>query len=226
MYSYSIILLASIFFPLILSFEGKVRYVRRWKRILIASAIVAVPYLVWDAIFTANGIWGFNESFTLGINIFHLPVEEILFFIAIPFSLFIFWEIDKKYKLYKFFSNYRFFYAVTQAIAVLMLIFYYEKTYTLVVMLATLVATKLVNKRKSRFKRRLLFVFFVSIIPFFIVNGLLTSLPVVWYNVTAKSNIMIWTIPLEDLFYSYSLLAFNAIAYVRVRKMLKNRKKM
>jgi hypothetical protein len=47
-------------------------------------------------------------------------------------------------------------------------------------------------------------------VPFFIVNGVLTGMftpePVVWYS---ESHIVGWrivTIPMEDLFYNYSLL--------------------
>ena len=43
-------------------------------------------------------------------------------------------------------------------------------------------------------------------IPFLIVNGLLTSIPVVLYNDAENLGIRIYTIPVEDVFYGYALL--------------------
>ena len=56
---------------------------------------------------------------------------------------------------------------------------------------------------------------FISIMfmPFLMVNYFLTSLPVVTYNPEAFSNIRITTIPLEDFFYSFSMLSFNLLVY-------------
>jgi lycopene cyclase domain-containing protein len=53
----------------------------------------------------------------------------------------------------------------------------------------------------------------ITYIPFFIVNFLLTSPPIVWYNPEAIWGIRLTTIPLEDFFYSFSLLSFYLIAY-------------
>jgi lycopene cyclase domain-containing protein len=52
--------------------------------------------------------------------------------------------------------------------------------------------------------------FLVCLLPFLIVNGLLTgaatTLPVVWYNPGEFSGWRIITIPVEDLFYNFDLL--------------------
>jgi lycopene cyclase domain-containing protein len=52
--------------------------------------------------------------------------------------------------------------------------------------------------------------FLVCLLPFLIVNGLLTgaatTLPVVWYNPAEFSGWRIITIPVEDLFYNFDLL--------------------
>jgi lycopene cyclase domain-containing protein len=52
--------------------------------------------------------------------------------------------------------------------------------------------------------------YLISILPFLIVNGILTGMftpsPIVWYN---ESHIIGWrivTIPIEDLFYCFSML--------------------
>ena len=60
----------------------------------------------------------------------------------------------------------------------------------------------------------------ISYLPFIIVNYFLTSLPVVEYNHKAIWGIRIMTIPMEDFFYSYSLISFWLLVYLMFQKFL------
>ncbi len=46
-----------------------------------------------------------------------------------------------------------------------------------------------------------------------VVNGILTSFPVVSYNPAEFSNLRLYTIPLEDFIYYFLLLAMNIFIY-------------
>ena len=54
-------------------------------------------YLVWDYVFTIKNVWSFNEDYILGIKFFELPLEEILFFITVPFACIFIYECLKCY---------------------------------------------------------------------------------------------------------------------------------
>ena len=60
--------------------------------------------------------------------------------------------------------------------------------------------------------------FFICLLPFLIMNGYLTSLPIVIYNDEFNSGIRIGTIPLEDSFYCLLLLLMNITLYEFLKK--------
>lgn len=58
-----------------------------WKTFLLTDSIVLVVYLSWDYWAIAKRNWYFDSNQVLGTFILgKLPVEEILFFIVVPFT--------------------------------------------------------------------------------------------------------------------------------------------
>ncbi len=63
--------------------------------------------------------------------------------------------------------------------------------------------------------------YMVILIPFAIVNGILTGSfidePIVWYNNSENVHIRFFTIPVEDFGYAFSMLLFSVILIERFK---------
>ena len=209
--------------PLILSFDKKVHFYKRWKYYFPALFLVALIFIVWDIYFTKIGIWGFNPTYLSGINIFNLPIEEILFFFTIPYACTFIYDSFKMH-----FPNIKFKYfgVVVYSIITLAITYFsfvhagkFYSTSTAIIVLITLFYLFL---KRPIYLNRLAFTYLISLAPFLLVNGILTGswIPeeVVWYNAQEFSGIRIGTIPFEDFFYGFALIALNIIFYESFQK--------
>ena len=78
-YYYKILFL-SIIIPLIFSFHPKVNFNKKFSILIKSIPLSSIPFIIWDILFTSMEIWGFNSKYVSKLNLFHLPIEEILFF--------------------------------------------------------------------------------------------------------------------------------------------------
>ena len=172
-------------------------------------------FIPWDVIFTINGIWGFNPDYFLNTKILSLPLEEWLFFICIPFAC-----VFTHYALLLYFPKMKLGENSSKSIAVglmltlvFVLIFNYDKWYTLVNFSLAIPLTLIVLKYNPKLLQHFFLTFLVMLIPFFIVNGLLTGSwienQVVWYNNAENLGIRLGTIPVEDSIYAYSMILMS-----------------
>ncbi|MBT2160833.1 lycopene cyclase domain-containing protein [Zobellia barbeyronii] len=209
---YLIILLFSLAGPLALSFEKNLRLYKRWKYLLPAILITMFIFVVWDIIFTHNGYWFFNPIYNSGIYINKLPLEEYLFFIVIPYACaFSFYAIQFHFPKFKL--NERWTKIVTfllTVVSVLMSIINRDYTYTFVVLLVLPVILLLSYYFAREVLQYYLAIYLILLIPFFIINGILTGTgieqPVFDYSPQAILGIRILSVPIEDMFYNFSLL--------------------
>jgi len=220
-YIYLIILTASIAAPLALSFDKKVQYFKNLKYILPAILVTAILFWIWDVRFTASGVWSFNPDYVIGKNILGMPIEEWLFFIVIPYCCVFIYEVLKFYlKDYEypvFFKGFSFFLA-----GMLALIGYQfnNQGYTLVTFSFSSVylAYTILRNKFNSFFTKFYFAYFVSLIPFLVVNGILTSLPIVEYNSAHILNIRIINIPVEDFSYLFLMLLMAITIYEALKE--------
>src|SRR5690606_36175656 len=90
----------TIIIPFIFSCHPKIKFHLTWKAFFPAAILVGIVFVLWDTLFTDMGVWGFNPDYISGIYLFNLPLEEVLFFICIPYScVFTYFCLDRFYNL-------------------------------------------------------------------------------------------------------------------------------
>jgi lycopene cyclase domain-containing protein len=215
-WTYVVLDLATIAGPLFLSFDKKVAFYKKFKSLFPSIAIVSFVYLIWDIWFTSAGIWKFNPPFLLGTFFVNLPIEEYGFFLVVPYALIFIYECLKSY-----FPKYNFLpqlgYYVVMLLCVMALITFHNRLYTTVtfsLLLATLVLLRIFYFRQSlKYSAHVFLTFLISLIPMGIVNGILTSKPVLIYNNLENSAMRIGTIPIEDFFYNFLYIIWVVCIY-------------
>lgn len=214
----------TVIVPLIFSFHPKIKFYKTWKQFFIAAICVGIIFIIWDAIFTHLGVWNFNPKYISGIYFFGLPIEEILFFICIPFScVFTYYCLDKFYKLAWNPKSETIFCILFSSILLVSGIMNIDKLYTSVTFISTaLVCLFLKFVLKIDWFGKAVSVYAILLIPFLIVNGILTGTgieePVVRYNNLENLNIRIFTIPVEDVFYGFEMILLNLFIYFKLTK--------
>ena len=221
---YLVLDLGALAFPLAFSFYPKAPYYRKWKYLFPAIAFPALIFLVWDAWFTQMGVWGFNPRYLTGIYLFNLPLEEVLFFIVVPYSsVFI-------YEAVVYFLGKGGWYMAGRMVGIFLVFFLGTlgiintgKWYTSVTFISlALFLLLLLYRWKSEFLGKFFFSYLFVLIPFFLMNGVLTGTglpePVVWYDNDENLGFRMGTIPFEDTFYGMLLILMNVTLFEHLQR--------
>ncbi len=220
MSEYLLINIGTIAIPLILSFEKKLKFYKNFLALLISLLITGALYISWDVVATMRGDWSFSSDYILGIKFFHLPLEEILFFITVPYSCIFIYETFSFYlKEKKIFYNKKIYFYLS-IIFFLAGMLFRDQNYTLIVfMSAALFVLLAITLYEKIFQSKIYWIFIsFCLLPFLVVNYILTSLPIVSYNPNAIWGIRFITIPLEDFIYNFSMLSFYLLFYLLAKE--------
>lgn len=223
-YTYLLINFCTVFVCFIFSFHPKIKFYRHFGAFFKASFLVALFFVLWDIWFTKHGVWWFNYQYLSGIKISELPIEEILFFICIPFScVFTYFCLDKFFKLDWKPQIEKVFVTVASVIFLGIAIYYHDRIYTVVTFVsASITLLILYFFLRVSWIGKASFVYIILLPGFLAVNGILTGTglesPIVNYNAADFIGFRILTIPVEDFFYGYELILWNLYFFKRFQR--------
>ena len=205
---------------LVFSFDRKLRFVEKWKSAIPGILGIGLFFTVWDYYFTYHKIWQFNPSYVLDFRLFLMPIEEYFFFLFTPFAcLFIYESLNQYYK-----PNWL--QHISKPLTLFILILSVgiclsntDKTYTFInFLILSIVLSGAFLCMSPKILGQFWLAFSVHLIPFWIVNGVLTSCPVLIYDDNENLKLRLGTIPLEDHAYSLILFLSNLWAYEWFKK--------
>ncbi len=204
--------------PVVSHFSQQIRNLSDLRLKLLTNGIVLIPYIIWDVLVT--GIhWHFNDAYICSFRLLGLPIEECFFFITVPFGCLLVWETLPNTGLIKM-KFLRYLRPVLYStLPIGIWVFSTGMQYTGLVLcsigIVGLVDTILGIDLLLRLKTYLYLAIIFGLIVVF--NGYLTARPVVLYGETYQVGFRIWTIPVEDFGYGFTLMLFNAILYEKLK---------
>ncbi|SFW83439.1 lycopene cyclase domain-containing protein [Chitinophaga sancti] len=221
-FTYLAIDISAIIVPLIASFHPRIRYYQQWGMAFTSLLISGLLFIIWDIYFTHAGVWGFNQDYLLGMQLFNLPVEEILFFLCIPyacmFSYHCLLTLWPHASVPRQAANYISWLLISGGL--ITAIAFYNNSYTCATFL--LLVLFILYVRKKSWTGQFYLCYGIMLLPFVIINGILTgswiAAPIVWYNSNEIIGLRLLTIPIEDVFYGLILIGSQVALYEGFQK--------
>ncbi|BEV03771.1 lycopene cyclase domain-containing protein [Chryseobacterium gambrini] len=223
-YTYLLINFFTVIVCFIFSFHHKIKFNRHFKAFILASSIVALFFIVWDIWFTKIGVWWFNDKYLLGLRIVNLPIEEILFFICIPFScIFTYFCLDKFFRLDWKPEMEKIFVIFSILTLVILALYCNNRIYPFMTFLTTAISLFILYFiLNARWIGKASFIYLILMPGFLGVNGILTGTgldsPIVNYNPEHFLGIRILTIPIEDTVYGYEMILWNIFLFQKFKR--------
>lgn len=216
-YLYLLLDIGTVFFPFVLSFDKKVNYASKWYAVFPAIVLIGLPFLIHDYWFTRMGVWGFNERYLTGPHLLNLPIEEVLFFLVVPYSCTFIYACVRAYFPRATFGLFNHVvYVLLSIYLVAILVAGFGNWYSTMVALVALPVLLYVWRNRAAYTH-VPISFVLSVIPFFLMNSVLTGLftpePVVWYNPEEIVGLRWGMIPAEDILYCFILVVGNILVY-------------
>ncbi|MBF0532639.1 MAG: lycopene cyclase domain-containing protein [Candidatus Omnitrophica bacterium] len=93
MSAYALILILAGVVPLLLSFWPPLRFYQHGRALAATLGLILLIFGGWDVFAAYRGHWFFDPASVWPPRIINLPLEEVFFFIVIPFCCIFTWEI-------------------------------------------------------------------------------------------------------------------------------------
>ena len=226
-YEYLIFNLIVISGPLFFGILKPFYFIKYYKEAIFSIIIVAIPFIIWDALVT-NRHWFFSDEYTIGVRFFGLPFEELMFFVVVPYACLFTWEMVYRRTKDGLLNIDKLIYPIMYIFILFSILFYfYDREYTSLASLAFGIAILFDLIFGAKIIKQKRFYYFWSWITFFtfIFNGYLTWRPIVTYDEFYQLGFRIFTIPIEDFFFGFSLLIINVSIFEK-QLIIKNLRKL
>ena len=214
-YTYILIDLGLLIFSGLLFSLKDLNFAKNSKFLILSVLINVFVFSVPTEFLTQLKVIVFNPPYLTGLTLWELPAEELLLYFLLPGAgLAVYSFLNARYpdntpeKYSLAVSN------IMLGVCIAMLYFGHQKLYTVftfALLMAFLVFIEYVGK--IRFMYRFYRAYLVSLILFYLVYGVLTSVPVLQYNSAETLNFNLFHIPFESHFYFMAMLLLSVYLF-------------
>lgn len=206
-FAYIALIIAGLLFAVLflLSMGKRIGFAKKWKPLATSIAIMNVIFLIIELIFLGVNVWWFNNDYISGIFVFkNIPIERLLSFIIIPICCVLVYEY-LKYEIPKLKLQALSFWItiILGSTTLYLAAVNADRLYTFVFMIfaSTIVFWQIFYGNHKTWLTHFYLMLLIALIPFTIVNGVHTSLPIVIFSEQEIMNVKFCTIPAEDFIY-------------------------
>lgn len=180
---------------------------RQWRRFSLVTILVSLPWIILDMWSHGRGWWQYSPEHTSLWRIIGLPIEEVLFFVVVPFACLALLSGIERSTSQRYLPH-RVVITVCGVIvvaaAVMALLISRERTIFDAILAIIVIAVMASQWQRWTISDGIWWLVVIGL--FLICNTILTSVPIVTYNYNYGSMVRIGSIPVEDVFYNLSLL--------------------
>jgi len=208
---------------IIAGWKGKFDLFWKMKYMVPAIIISGALFIFWAVRFTELNIWQINSASVTGLYIFKLPVEIWLYYIVLPLNVFMLYELAKKKFNPVRQPNYLVILSLFLLVVFAVLAYAFRKNaYSFIVFIFTTLFLGYIifRNRFKPFYAVFYTTFLISLVPFYVLEGIANNLPVAEYYNAYISGIRIFYVPVENIAGFFLLALLNIFIY----EFLKGRK--
>ena len=205
-------MLAAFAVPFAASFHPKTPLYKQWKNVGVAMLITAIFFIAWRGVMAEMGVWNFNTRYLVGSFIGTLPVEELLYFIAIPYAcIFTYFALNQFIEKDPLFPHQEVISSVMIVVLLIAGLYHKHRLYAgpLFLLLGGFLAFQML-KLRPRYMGKFYLAFLVLLIPLTILHGAFsgwfTDEPIVRFGEVHTIGAKLGSIPLEDILLSMFLM--------------------
>jgi lycopene cyclase domain-containing protein len=201
--------------PVVLSFHKKIHFFSKWKFAVPAIILSSVFFITWDVFFTWLGVWRVNPEQFTGVALMNVPLEQLLLYFSAPFAFLFLHEIlPFTHSVERFSLPLRLLLWFVFFLNLLLILLYYDRIYTLYTGLGTcFTILVLLITRHIRYTGAYILCWMVCLIPITLVCGIFASFPVIEYNKLEVSGFSLFSVPAEDLLFTFLFFLVNTAFY-------------
>jgi len=209
---YLLLLIGIALIPVIYNIKYPINFIAPLKYFLPAFLFTGTIFVIWNIRFTEIQIWSFSPYYTTGIELLNLPIEEWLSLLVFSsFSMYFYEQVKSRFCNFEK-PNYFLAFSLILVVFIGLLAWYSRQKlypfFTFFLLFIYLGYTIFRNRFKKHLTKFYL-TYLVTLIPFFLLKGILCNLPALMYENMHTLGIRVWNVPVEDFGYLFLLLIMN-----------------